>query len=58
MKAINQKKDEKQQDRPQRYTHHNSKDSVKSSSSNGLKYQICCKEYHVPNAGHGGIKLI
>ena len=47
MKA-NQKKDEKQQDRPQRYTHYNSKDSVKSSSSNGLKYQICCKEYHVP----------
>ena len=54
----NKSKDQKQQDRPQRYTHYNSKSSVKSSSSNDLKCHICGKEDHVPTAGPGGIKLI
>ena len=54
----NKSKDQKQQDRPQIYTHYNSKDSVKSSSSNGLKCHICGKDDHVPTAGPGGTKLI
>ena len=56
----NKSKDQKQQDRPQRYTHYNSKSSVsvKSSSSNGLKCHLCGKEDHLPTAGGGGIKLI
>ena len=54
----NKSKDQKQQDRPQIYTHYNCKSSVKSSSSNGLKCHICGKEDHVPTAGRGGIKLI
>ena len=35
-----------------------SKDSVKSSSSNGVKCHICGKEDHIPIAGLGEIKLI
>ena len=51
----NKSKDQKQQDRPQRYTQYNS--SVRSSSSNDLKCHICGKEDHVPTASPGGIKL-
>ena len=54
----NKSKDQKQQDRPQRYTHYSNKGSVKLSSSNGLKCHICGKEDHVPTAGPEGIKLI
>ena len=56
MKAINQ--DQKQQDRPQEYTHYNSKGSVKWSSSNNSKCHICGIEDHVPTASPGEIKLI
>ena len=55
---INESNKSKQQDLSQRYTHYNSKSSVKSSSSNDLKCHICGKEDHVPTAGPGGIKLI
>ena len=54
----NKSKDQKQQVRPQRYTHCNSKSSVKSSSSNRLKCHICRKEDHVPTEGPRAIKLI
>ena len=54
----NKLKDQKQQHCPQRYIHSNSKSSVKSSSSNGLKCHIIGKEHHVPTAGPGGINLI
>ena len=56
MKAINQ--DQKQQDRPQEYTHYNSKGSVKWSNSNNSKCHICGIEDHVPTASPGEIKLI
>ena len=54
----NKSKDQKQQDRPQKYTHYNSKSSVTLSSSNGLECHICGKEHHLPTSGPGGIKLI
>ena len=54
----NKSRDQKQQDRPQKYAHYNSKGSVKSSSSNNLKCHICGKEDHVPTASPGEIKLI
>ena len=55
---INESNKSKQQDLPQRYTHYNSKSSVKSSSSNSLECHICGKEDHVLTSGPGGIKLI
>ena len=54
----NKSKYQKQQDRPQKYTPYNSKDSFKSSSSNGLKCHICGKEDNTSTASPGGTKVI
>ena len=43
-------KDQKEQVRPERYTHYNTKDLFETPSSNGLKCNIWGKEDHVPTA--------